>query len=162
MNLLTTPILYGLAIAALLLGLIAGVQTYRLSGERTAHAQTKAEHAAVLQNIANLTAKAVAEARAIEQDWAARYAEADKIHQWELSYAQDTADRTVADLAAGNLRLQKQWRGCQTAARVPGTAPRAGQPDGAADLRGEAAGRIVRVGAQCDATIKALQTIAKE
>lgn len=162
MNFLTAPFLYGLAIAALLLGLFAGVQTYRLSGERTAHAQTKAEHAEVLQNIANLTAKAVAEARAIERGWAAQFAEADKIHQWELSYAQDTADRTVADLAAGNLRLQKQWRGCEAAARVPNSATGAGQPDAAADLRNTGAGDLVRIGASCDATIKALQTIAKE
>lgn len=162
MNFLTAPFLYALAIIALLLGLFAGVQTYRLANERTAHAETKAANAAVLQDIANLTAKAVAEARAIERDWAAQFAEADKIHQWELSYAQTTADRVVDDLTAGNLRLQKQWRGCEATSRVSREATSAGEPDDSADLRGEAAGRIVRVGAQCDATIKALQAVAKE
>ena len=58
--------------------------------------------------------------------------------------AQAAADRTIADLRAGNVRLQNRWAGCTA---VPQAAATAGQPDGAADDRIESAGRVLRAAA---------------
>jgi hypothetical protein len=61
-----------------------------------------------------------------------------------------TEASTVAGLRAGTVRLQDLWRGCETH-RLSAGAESARAIDDADQRRAEAAGRVVRVGAECDA-----------
>lgn len=76
----------------------------------------------------------------------------------ELRNAKDRSDSVIADLRAGNLRLQQRWAGCETQ-RLSDAAAAAVEPDAAAGDREESAGRIVRAAAQCDAQVRGLQAL---
>lgn len=91
-----------------------------------------------------------------ERAKAAELADIAAKYEQEKTDAQAAADRTIADLRAGNVRLQHRWAGCPA---VPQATPAAGQPDGAADDRAESAGRIVRAAAECDAQVRGLQAV---
>lgn len=142
----------GLALACLLLG----VGWY---AERAGHAVTKATFVAEKATAAREFSQA---ARAAEQK------EAEALNRIAQSYDQGKRDaeaegkRVVADLRAGNLRLQRHWQGCQaTAERVSETLARTREPDAAEQSRRESAGRIVRAAAECDAQVAELQKALK-
>ena len=67
----------------------------------------------------------------------------------------------IAGLRAGTLRLREQWRGCTAAAGVPGTAASTAGPDAAAEQRSEGARDLVRIAAEADAQIRALQAVIR-
>ena len=95
-------------------------------------------------------------ARKAEQEKAQAIAAiADQYEQdkWQMRMP---ADRTIADLRAGNLRLQNRWRGC-----VPGTPASPANPDAAAAETEQGAGRYCSSRAEADAQIRALQDIVK-
>ena len=91
-----------------------------------------------------------------ERAKAAELADIAAKYEQEKTDAQAAADRTIADLRAGNVRLQNRWAGCPAVPKAPATS---GQPDGATDDRAESAGRIVRAAAECDAQIRGLQAV---
>lgn len=149
MNFLTVPMLYGLGAVAVAAGIIAGVQSVRLSN-------AKAIHQTHLAADATATAKAQADARAKEQAAGERQAAIEAQYLKDQQDAQAEYDRVVAALRAGELKLRQRWR-CP--ASVPGIANTAGQPDAGADDGAESAARIVRAAAECDAQVKGLQSI---
>lgn len=106
---------------------------------------------------AQALATAQADARAKEQLAADTLAQIQDQYEQDKANAQADYDRTVADLRAGNLRLRKQWQCPSTS--VPGAATGSGQPDAAADQRAADAANLVRIAADADAQIKALQQI---
>ena len=91
-----------------------------------------------------------------ERAKAAELADIAAKYEQEKTDAQAAADRTIADLRAGNVRLQNRWAGCPAVPQAPATS---GQPDGAADDRIESAGRVIRAAAECDAKIRGLQAL---
>lgn len=97
------------------------------------------------------------QARETEESHRAWLATVDQLHQEDLKRAKDNADRVVADLRNGNLRLRREWSACETNARVSEATAAVSSANAAAELRAAAAAAIVRVGAECDATIRALQ-----
>jgi uncharacterized protein involved in exopolysaccharide biosynthesis len=94
------------------------------------------------------------------------HAQADKLQAIAQQYEQDKtdaqakADRTIADLRAGTVRLRNEWQGCP-ARSVPATAGSTGQPDGDAELRAAGAADLVRIAASADAQIRGLQAAVK-
>lgn len=137
-----------------------------IKGNAHGKAMTVAQVAAIQRDAANAEASAQRAARSAEQAQAARNAKIDAAYQRGLNDAKATADRVVADLRDGNLRLREQWRGCEAAARVPAPAAAQSGPDAAAGVPAEdpqravrdaSAGRLVRYGAEADALITALQ-----
>ncbi len=150
MNLLTTPIVYGLAGLALAGAMFGGVQTYRL-------AKAKAQHAQTMAAIARMASIAASKARETEQRHGAVMDAVAQQHQRDIQHAQDTYVRTVADLRSGALQLSNRWS-CP-ATGLPRTPARPSQPDGGADDRAESAGRVVLAAAQCDAQVRGLQAV---
>ncbi|MCE7031748.1 hypothetical protein LY625_03800 [Lysobacter sp. GX 14042] len=75
--------------------------------------------------------------------------------------AQETADRTIADLRAGTIRLREHWQGCPEP-RLPGIDPSPAEPDAGARDREEGAGAIVSAAAECDAQVRGLQGVIRE
>lgn len=100
-------------------------------------------------------------ARQLEQLQADTFAAQAAKYEKEKTDAQADADRTIAALRAGTVRLRTVWR-CPAADHLPAVATRAGQPDAAADDRAASAGRIVRAAADADAQIRGLQAILIE
>lgn len=85
-------------------------------------------------------------------------------YQEALNDANRKHDRTVADLRSGALQLRKHWQGCEARVSEAGqVTPGGREPDADAELRAADSGNLVRIGATCDAHVKALQSIlAKE
>lgn len=142
----------GFAVAALLLALACAVQQARIDHlvdankrveTRTQAAQVQAERAA----------------RAVERKHAEELSAIAGAYETEKRHAQDAADRVVAELRTGNVRLRERWQGCHRP--LPAVAAAASQPDAATDDRSESAGRIVRAAAECDATVRALQAVLR-
>lgn len=78
--------------------------------------------------------------------------------------AQIAGQAAAADLRSGALRLRKLWHGCEarSAGAVPDATASAGERDAEAVDRAEAAGRIVRIGAEADAQLRACQAILED
>lgn len=110
---------------------------------------------------AEAQAKAEADARAKEQSNAAAIAAIDARHAQELKDAQAKSDAVVADLRDGSLRLRREWAGCEAAAGVSETLASTAKLDAAAASRAKSAATIVRIGADADAQIRALQAVIK-
>ena len=148
------PLLY--VSGALLVACLLLTAAWRV--EVAAHKETKATFVAQQATAAREFAEA---ARAAEQAQAKHYAEVEARHQKELSDAQAKSDRVVADLRAGNLSLRRHWQGCQATSGLSSAAARAAFDAETARLREEAAGRIVQLGAECDARIRGLQGLVR-
>lgn len=133
----------------------------RHQGIKQGEATGNARVAALQAEYAQATAKAEAAARAKEQASADQMAAVDAQHAQELQHAKQDADAVIADLRAGTLRLRRQWRGCETAASVPAPGASVASPDAAAEQRSEGARDLVRIAAEADSEIRALQAIVK-
>lgn len=152
MNLLTDPVIKSLGFAAVAsLGLTV-VQTVRL-------ASLKAEHATTLADIDRKANKAWAAREAEFQKQQAAFEAADQQHEKDKANAIATQNRTITDLRAGNLRLREQWRGCVSASSQ--AAGDQGGADAAAELRAKGASDLVRITADADAQVRALQAIIR-
>lgn len=145
--------------AALLASLaFGGVQCSQKQAARTDAAEAQTELAEYRQEAAEAIARFEVEARATEQRHAADMTRIGREHREELNDAQTAADRLVADLRAGNVRLQERWRGC-AAASLPGTNGGSGGADEGTRDREESASRIVLAARRCDAQVKGLQKV---
>lgn len=143
-------------IAALLLAAAAAFGAgWHFAGQRDALAMQK--HLAA-DAAAQLTA--TQHARRLEQLQADTFAAQAAKYEKEKTDAQADADRTIADLRAGNLRLRAAWR-CPAAAHLPAAAASAGEPDASAAAREQGAVDLVRDAADADAQIRGLQAILK-
>lgn len=82
-------------------------------------------------------------------------------YQQGVTDANAKSDAVIAGLRAGTLRLRHEWT-CPATADVPKAAEGGSGADEDADLRAADAGALVRLGAQADAEIKALQAIVRQ
>lgn len=110
------------------------------------------------QALAAFQAKALADHQAQEQ----KYAQAQATYEKEKSDAKVAADRNLADLRAGTLKLRNEWS-CtpQLAAAVSKAASGGPSTDAAADLRYKDASNLVRLADDADTEIRALQSIIR-
>ena len=105
--------------------------------------------------------KAEQAARAVEHNQANNLAEIGAKHEEERAAAPAVADAVVADLRAGNLRLRREWAGCETKL-LSQAAAGAVERDALAKLREEAAGAAVRIGREADDQLRACQAVVRE
>lgn len=97
-------------------------------------------------------------ARATEQSAAADLAEIGTRHEEDRTDAETVPAAVADDLRAGNLRLRREWAGCETR-RLSDAAAAAVERDALAASRDEAAGRIVRIGRDADDQLRACQAV---
>lgn len=124
------------------------------------HMASKAAHAEMTAHLlADSRAQAQAEkaARDAEHKLAAANAAAGEQYEKGKRDAEAAGKRVADDLRAGNLKLRKEWRGCE----VRGAATGSGEPDAEAADRAESAGAIVRAAHEADEQIKGLQDILR-
>lgn len=93
-----------------------------------------------------------------ERGKAATLADIGAQHEEDRRDAETVPAAVAADLRAGNLRLRKEWAGCETQRLSDATAA-AVERDALAASRDEAAGRIVRVGRDADDQLRACQAV---
>lgn len=99
-------------------------------------------------------------ARTAEHEQANKLAEIGAKHEEERAAAPVVADAVVADLRAGNLRLRREWAGCETKLLSQASAA-AVERDALAQLREEAAGAAVRIGREADDQLRACQAVVR-
>lgn len=126
----------------------------QLAAERTAHAK-------VLADLAQKTATAAQAVRTRETEVRDLLDASNQYREQGIADAVESQQALVADLRAGNRRLQQQWAGCPAAASVPGDAETQPSADDAADLRAASAGRIARAGDDADIQVRGLQAYAR-
>lgn len=96
-------------------------------------------------------------ARRAEQAMVGAMAAIDESYERGKADASAKSEAVVAELRAGNLRLRQHWQGAVATCDLSHSAAAARYADELAQLREEASGRIVRIGAEADAQVKALQ-----
>lgn len=111
----------------------------------------------VQRDAAQQVATAEAKARQVEQDRAEAVAQAAQAYEKGKADAQSKADRVVADLRAGTVRLRQHWQASVATCGVSRDSAAALAVEREAQLRAESAARIIGVGAEADAKVKALQ-----
>ena len=99
-------------------------------------------------------------ARKHEQQDAANSARIAQAYEQGKADAEAAGKRVADDLRSGNLKLRKEWRGCETS-KLSDAATRPAEPDAARADREESAGRIVRAAREADEQIKGLQDILR-
>jgi len=159
---MTAYVKVAIAFALLALGFAAGHHVAAQAGAIKLAAVTTA-NAQSAQHIAELAEQASEQARAAEQAQAAGIAAIDSQHEQDIHDAKANADRTIANLRAGTLRLRSEWS-CTPAraTEVSRAASGAGVPDANAELRAEGAGHLIGDADEADAEIKALQAILRQ
>jgi len=93
-----------------------------------------------------------------ERAKAATLADIGTQHEEDRREAGTVPAAVAADLRAGNLRLRKEWAGCETQRLSDATAA-AIERDALAQLRDEAAGDLVRVVRDADNHVRACQAV---
>lgn len=135
---------------------VAGLLWFRGSANSAAARAARAEQsAAAAQSEIDSLRRQIADERARAQ----RLNEIAQQYETERANAQAEADRVIADLRSGNLRLHQRWQACDATARVSAAATAPGLVDGGAADRAESASRIVRAAAECDAQVRGLQAV---
>lgn len=146
----------GLLLIALLLACIAALW-YRGSA---ATAQGERDAAITAQATAEEERDNLRDVLNTERERADRMTLVAERYEQDKADAQATAERVIADLRDGNIRLQDKWRGCQ--AGMPPSFPGTAVADAEADDRADSASRIIRAGAACDAQVRGLQAVVRE
>jgi len=125
-----------------------------LSDARAVKAEAAVEQMAVLLE----RATAIVE---VERARSAELAAIGARYEQEKQDAQAAADRVIADLRAGNLRLHQRWQDALATSELSATTAAAVIADARAQDRAESAGRIVRAAAECDAQVRGLQAVVR-
>ena len=131
------------------------------SVQRVKVLDARMETAQAREQLAIAQTAALAQARKREREW---QAQADAIaakYEEDRAGAEETHRAVVADLERGAVRLRAHWQGCQATAELSRAAESAARADEAARLRAEGTGDLVRVGAECDAHVRGLQSVIR-
>lgn len=104
--------------------------------------------------------KAVESAREAEHEQADKLAEIGAKHEEDREAAATVPAAVVADLRAGNVRLRREWAGCETQ-RLSEASAAAAERDALARLRDEATGAAVRVVRDADDHVRACQAVIR-
>lgn len=103
-------------------------------------------------------AKAVEQARAVEQGKSAALADIGEGHEQDRQTAEGVPDSVVADLRNGNYRLRDELASCETR-NLSSAAATASQRDAGAVNREEIAGAAVRIARDADDQLRACQAV---
>lgn len=145
----------------ILLGLLG--LAYYLGGasERADFADYKTKVMASTARAADLATKAERIARLTEQAHAIALSQVADQYEKDKQDAKAIADRLVADLRAGNVKLHQRWQAAQATAKLSGAVASAAELDAEARDREGSAARIIAAADQCDAQVRGLQEVIR-
>lgn len=151
-----STIFCGLAIVFLL---VAGVQSWRLGATQDAYATYRDKVVAATAKAAQAAATAREKALEAREAYLWKSGEAENAYQAGRESAINAQSVLVDDLRHERVRLQQQWRGCESS-RVREGQPVAGAAQGSdadADLRAKGASYLIGNADQADVTIQWFQ-----
>ncbi|TWI04813.1 hypothetical protein IP90_00951 [Luteimonas cucumeris] len=119
----------------------------------------KAQAERAIAQAARQEAAASEHAREVEKAAQERVERLARAYEVDRKNAQEAADRTIADLRSGSIRLRKLWEADKATDRLSDTATATRHADEVTRLRQEAVGRIHGIGAEADAQVKGLQAL---
>jgi hypothetical protein len=122
--------------------------------------RARLERAEMVATALDVEARARSRVLEIERAQGEAMADIAAKHFQEMTNAESAHAVVVRDLRAGALSLRRHWQGCQATNDLSRAAEAASRVDDAAKLRAKGAGDLVRVGAECDASIRAWQRYA--
>lgn len=114
--------------------------------------------AATQRDAAQGETKAVQAARATEQASTQTLTDIGTQHEEDRRDAETVPAAVAADLRDGNLRLRREWQGCE-AQRLSEAAAAAGERDALTASRDALAGDLVRVARDADDQLRACQAV---
>ena len=120
-------------------------------------AEAKAKAERVVSEYAKAEADLQAKYRKAEQARTEAVAEAASQYSKGVSDAQAKSAAVVADLRAGNVRLRQHWQGAIATCDLSRDSAAALAAEREAELREQGAADLVRLAAEADAQVKALQ-----
>ena len=136
-----------LAGAALLIALaVAGVQTYRLSEERLAHAETSRTHAETIGMLERRAREAESAARETERRWTAAMESVVNEHQTQIDQARADADAAASAGERLRQRVAELTAGCRRAAGGSAVAGSGQAADATARVLADVFSEVERVG----------------
>ena len=136
-----------LAGAALLIALaVAGVQTYRLSEERLAHAETSRTHAETISRLERRAREAESAARETERSWTAAMERVVNEHQTQIDQARADADAAASAGERLRQRVAELTAGCRRAAGGSAVAGSGQAADATARVLADVFSEVERVG----------------
>ena len=136
-----------LAGAALLIALaVAGVQTYRLSEERLAHAETSRTHAETISRLERRAREAESAARETERRWTAAMERVVNEHQTQIDQARADADAAASAGERLRQRVAELTAGCRRAAGGSAVAGSGQAADATARVLADVFSEVERVG----------------
>lgn len=136
-----------LAGIALLLALAAAsLQTYRLSEERRAHAETSRMHAETISRLERRAREAEAEARETERRWTAAMEDVANEHQTQIAQARADADAAASAGERLRQRVAELAAGCRRAAGGAAVAGAGQAADATARVLADVFSEVERVG----------------
>lgn len=144
----------GLAVCATL---FIGGYHHGVSREQGKTAAVTAKFDAYKARMVELTEKSAAAAKKAQEEYRDLQKLAESSYQAGRDSAQLAQAVLVDDLRAGTVRLRKLWQGCVSAPASDEAGTTAGRADDSADLRSEAAGRIIGLGDAADNQVTWLQ-----
>lgn len=149
--------LIGVLTLVLLVWIVAIKPRQELAAERTAHAQTKAEHAAVMADIAARTRAAAEAAQRARDTYTTKTQEDARVHELEVAAAFERGKGVAAGIRSGAVRVQDVWRDgrCETPDAGEGAGPGAGT-EALTGGRADAIGRVLGYGGTWDADYAAI------
>ncbi|TPG50182.1 hypothetical protein EAH75_01410 [Rhodanobacter glycinis] len=143
------------AYGAALILILYGFWYYGHTRYEAGKAKGDANVAAIVARDANELIEQKAVAAAIEKRQEAVTAAAERQMMQDNANAVQKYKDTIAALRAGTVRLRHQW----TCPGVPAAAASAGKPDADTALREQGAADLIRLAADADAQIRALQAV---
>lgn len=145
----------------ILLGLLGLAYYLGGSSARVDLAQYKTKVMASTAKAADLATKAERIARLTEQAHALALSQVADQYEKDKQDAQAIADRLVADLRAGNVRLHQRWQAALATSELSGAVKSASELDAEARDREGSAVRIIAAADRCDAQVEGLQRVIK-
>lgn len=110
--------------------------------------------------LAQAEAKSQSGARKAEQATGQTLSAIGEKHEQDRQAADAVPAAVVDDLRAGNLRLRREWAGCETQ-RLSDAAAGARERDALAASRDALAGEVVRIGRDADDQLRACQAVVQ-
>ena len=140
--------------------LVAGVQTWRLGNTQDAYAAYRDKVVAATAKSSQAAATAREKAHEAVIEYQSKSAEAERNYQAGRESAIHAQSTLVSDLRSDRVRLQQQWRGCESNRVREGQAVAGASsgPDEQAELRFQSASRAIAAGDEADAQVTWLQS----
>lgn len=140
--------------------LVAGVQTWRLGNTQDAYAAYRDKVVSATAKAAQAAATAREKALEAREAYLWKSGEAENAYQAGRESAINAQKMLIDDLRNSRIRLQQQWRGCESNRVREGKAAAgtASGTDEQAELRFQSASRAIAAGDEADAQVTWLQS----